>query len=123
MPQSKSGKSKSSKLEDWLFEEFASNGLPIPQRQYQFHPTRKWRLDFAWPERKLAIEVEGGIYMRGGGRHNRGAAMEQDFEKHNTAQLMGWRVFRFGPKACRRSKRTGLMSDAMAFMFPILRRK
>ena len=28
--------------------------------EYRFHPTRKWRFDYAWPENKIALEVEGG---------------------------------------------------------------
>ena len=31
-----------------------------PVREYIFHPKRKWRFDFYFPERKLAVEIEGG---------------------------------------------------------------
>lgn len=29
--------------------------------EYRFHPTRKWRFDFAIPHIKVAIEIEGGL--------------------------------------------------------------
>jgi hypothetical protein len=33
-------------------------GLPIFQMEYLFHPERKWRIDYCWPEQKLAVEIE-----------------------------------------------------------------
>ena len=53
---------------------------------------KNWRFDFAWPERKLAVEVEGGHWMQG--RHVRGQGFENDCEKYNEAALLGWRVLR-----------------------------
>lgn len=64
-----------------------------PVREYRFYSDRLWRFDFAYPDRKIAIEVEGGTWT--GGRHTRGRGFEGDCEKYNTAELLGWRVFRF----------------------------
>jgi len=66
---------------------------PEPVIEHVFHPFRKWRLDIAWPELKLGIEVDGAVYA--GGRHTRGKGFESDCEKLNQAQLIGWRVFRY----------------------------
>lgn len=63
------------------------------EREYKFHPTRKWRFDFANLDKKLAIELHGAIYTRG--RHSRGAGIEGDMEKINAAQELGWDVFCF----------------------------
>ena len=80
-----------SALEDlFLFQMRAAN-LPQPEREHYFHPVRKWRFDFAWPDRKLAFEIQGGIWK--GGRHVRGIGFEADCEKHAEAILLGWRVF------------------------------
>lgn len=61
--------------------------------EYRFHPTRKWRFDFADKSRRIAIEVEGGTWA--GGRHTRGAGFEGDCEKYNEATRLGWKVYRF----------------------------
>lgn len=71
-------------------------GLPEPKAEHCFHESRKWRLDWAWPEQKIALEQEGGIWIQG--RHSRGAGMTKDFEKYNTAAAMGWRVLKATPK-------------------------
>ena len=63
-----------------------------PEREYKFHPKRLWRFDFAWPPYQIALEIEGGTWIRG--RHSRGTGMKADCEKYNAAVLMGWRVFR-----------------------------
>lgn len=71
-------------------------GLPVPETSYRFHPTRKWEFDYAWPERQLAVEVEGGLYIQG--RHSRGAGYEKDMEKYNAAVTLGWRILRYSPR-------------------------
>ena len=67
--------------------------FPDVVTEYRFHPTRKWRFDYALPDTKIAFEFEGGVFIQG--RHSRGTGLSEDAVKYNTAQLMGWRVFRF----------------------------
>ena len=64
-------------------------------KEYKFHPERRWRFDYAIPEHKIALEVEGGVWTQG--RHTRPQGFLGDIEKYNTATLMGWRVFRTTP--------------------------
>ena len=64
-------------------------------KEHKFHPTRKWRFDYAIPEHKIAIEVEGGVWT--GGRHISPKGFLNDMEKYNTATIMGWRVLRTIP--------------------------
>jgi len=64
-------------------------GLPEPIRELRFHGERLWRFDFAWPEYRVFLEVQGGLFTNG--RHNRGAAMLKEFEKINAATILGWR--------------------------------
>lgn len=79
-------------------------------REYQFHPVRKWRFDYAIPEVKIAIEVEGGVFKERsyigkdgfihtttGGRHTSGVGFLKDMEKYNTATALGWRLLRTTP--------------------------
>ena len=63
------------------------------EREYRFHPTRKFRADFAIPHARLLIEVEGGTWVQG--RHATGAGMEKDMEKYNLATLNNWSILRF----------------------------
>ena len=69
------------------------NNLPQGEAEYQFHPTRKWRFDRAYPDVKLGIEVEGGMWTKS--RHRTGEGYTKDCEKYNQAVLLGWRVLRF----------------------------
>ncbi len=62
--------------------------------EYRFHPERKWRFDFAFVDKRLAIEVEGGTAY-GKSRHSKGEGFDNDAEKYNTASAMGWTLFRF----------------------------
>jgi len=64
-----------------------------PEREFKFALPRKYRFDFAWPERKLAVEVEGGTWING--RHNRASSIEKDMSKYNLASRMGWVILRF----------------------------
>jgi very-short-patch-repair endonuclease len=68
------------------------------ETEYKFHPTRRWRFDYAIPHLKLAIEYDGhGGFVRAGGmsRHGSVVGMSQDCEKLNSAICLGWRVLRF----------------------------
>lgn len=66
--------------------------------EYRFDGTRLWRFDYAWPEQRVALEVEGGAFAKGGGGHNRGAGFQADMEKYNAAALLGWVVLRYPPE-------------------------
>ena len=81
-----------SQLEDTLELLMIADDLPEWEREHRFHLVRKWRFDFAWPEYKVACEVEGGTWS--GGRHVRGRGFEKDCTKYNEAALLGWLVIR-----------------------------
>ncbi len=70
-------------------------GLPVPVAEYRFAAPRRWRLDWAWVEPRVALEVEGGVWTRG--RHTRGVGFLKDIEKYNTLAAMGWRLIRVTP--------------------------
>lgn len=83
-----------------------------PIREHVFHDSRGWRFDFAWPGRKLALEVEDGAFMQGGGRHTRGAGFRDDLEKYNEAVAYGWRILRIMPEQVKRSQTADLVRRA-----------
>lgn len=71
-------------------------GIREPEKEYKFHATRKWRFDYCWPDFRIAVEIEGGIWTRG--RHTRGSGALGDMEKYNEATALGWKLFRFTPE-------------------------
>ncbi len=64
-------------------------------QEFRFHPTRRWRADFALPKEEpiVLVEVEGGSWVSG--RHTRGVGFEADCMKYNAAVLLGYAVLRF----------------------------
>lgn len=76
-----------------LADQCRAFGLPEPVAEFRFHPQRRWRFDWAWPDRKLALEEDGGVWIRG--RHNHPTGYLADMEKLNAAVELGWRVLRY----------------------------
>ena len=101
--------------EDELIFQLRAAGLPEPEREYKFHPTRKWRFDLAWPYDKLAVEIEGAVWVRG--RHTRPSGFIGDCEKYNTATLAGWRVLRVPSDWVTDGKALALIEQALPDRF------
>lgn len=87
-----------------LFEtQIEQRGLPEYEREFVFANSigRRWRFDFAWPQHRLALEIEGLVVMRIGGelvckgRHASISGFKDDCEKYAWAVVFGWRVMRF----------------------------
>lgn len=70
--------------------------IPLPMYEYQFHPTRAFRFDAAWVGFRIALELDGGIWMQGGA-HALPTNILRDMEKGNLAVMSGWRLLRFTP--------------------------
>ncbi len=102
-----------SALEDRLLCQIRAVKLPEPVRELRFNAQRRWKADFGWPEHRLLVEVEGGTFMRGGGRHNRGAGMSKDASKYNAAVLGGWRLLRFTPDMIRDGSALATLETAL----------
>ena len=85
-----------------------AEGSPPPRMEYMFapvvegKPSRRWRFDLAWPERQLAVEIDGSVYT--GGRHGGSPSAGRDLEKRNAAAVLGWRVLHFTPSQVRRGQ-------------------
>lgn len=109
-----------SDLEEALLMQLRLCKMPAPEREYRFAAIhtggtgkgirarlaesglKDWRFDLAWPDLKLAVEVEGGTWN--GGRHTRGKGFEDDCIKYNAAMLLGWNVARFTSSMIRTGK-------------------
>ena len=101
-----------SNLERILAFHIHAAGLPAPEREHRFHPVRKWRFDFAWPDQKVAAECEGATWTNG--RHVRGAGFEKDCIKYNQAALLGWTVLRFTSGMINSGEALNAIEDALA---------
>lgn len=88
-------------LEGKFYTRWLACGGPELVRQYQFHPKRKWKFDFAsyaMDRAWVAIEIDGGSFSRMRGGHSRGVGQQNDAEKRNCATRLGWSVLVFTTK-------------------------
>jgi very-short-patch-repair endonuclease len=84
-------------------DQVAERSLPEPVRELAFAADlgRRWRFDFAWPDHRVALEIEGLVVMRVNGelqvkgRHASITGFKDDCEKYAWAAVLGWRVLRF----------------------------
>lgn len=93
-----------------------SVGLPEPRREFLFWPGRRFKFDFAWPDAKLACEVEGGTFMAGGGRHQRAGGFETDAIKYSEAAIRGWAVIRVTGAMVKDGRAVALIERALAVL-------
>jgi very-short-patch-repair endonuclease len=80
-------------------------------KEHKFYEGRKWRFDYAIPEFKIAIEIEGGVWTMG--RHTRPQGFLKDMEKYNTATCMGWKLLRFTPDELLNTKTLNLIRETI----------
>jgi hypothetical protein len=123
MPKAKRRKAGGSRLEAKVASDLAALGLMEGcERQYKFHPERRWLADFAWQGyfgksfwRGIMLEVNGGTYMRGRNRgaHSRGPRQRQDYEKWSAASIMGWTLILVDSKDVREGKHVERVLQAM----------
>lgn len=74
-----------SELELLFAQQLTLMRLPNPKREYAFLEDRGFRLDFAWPEQRVGVEVQGMVHRIKG-------RFSADIEKRALALLGGWRV-------------------------------
>jgi very-short-patch-repair endonuclease len=72
-------------------------------QNYRFlYPERRFEIDFAYPEKKAGIEIQGGQYMKKSG-HNSATGLSRDYEKQNLALLNGWKILQYGTAEVRKN--------------------
>ena len=89
-------KRKKSKTKVNPEEEFAKmlSTARIPfDREYKFHPDRKWRSDFFLRHNNILVEVNGGTHLHMG--HSTHSGITRDYEKTNAAVVLGYRPLSF----------------------------
>ena len=84
-PEDVPGGGETNEFEERFRELTRRAGLPQPRAQYRLGP---YRLDFAWPELKVAVETDGW------GTHGRRQGFEDDRARDASLLAQGWRVLR-----------------------------
>jgi very-short-patch-repair endonuclease len=87
--------------EETLLIQMRAVGLPEPKREHMGIPGRRFRYDFWWEPEKLAVEVEGGVYLGRFGRHTSPQGYTKDAEKYNLGALQGHTIIRVTPSHIR----------------------
>lgn len=81
------------------------------EQEYKFHPTRKWRFDYAIPDKKVAIEYEGIFSVKS--RHTSLKGFTNDCEKYSEAAIMGWKVIRITAIMLKDGRAVSLIEKAL----------
>ena len=104
---------QSNHLRDLAFLQLLKDAkLPVPESEFRFHPERKWRFDFAYVEQKIAIEIEGALYVKNKG-HNSVTGILRDIEKYNEAAILGWKLIRIPSHEIHKAKTIDLIIRAL----------
>lgn len=106
-----------SPLETKLWRKLEEQGVRLPDElEYQFALSigRRYRAD-AFYRPDLLVEVDGGTFAPGPGRHNTGSGFEEDCRKLSTAAALGYRVVRVTGAMIRNGDAIKLIRDALAW--------
>lgn len=68
--------------------------------------------DWAWPEMKVAIECNGGVFLPTGGRHTHGRSYVKDIEKLSWAAALGWLVIQRIPEDLNKAETFRMIESA-----------
>lgn len=93
-----------SNLETNAWIVMAADGIYPEEHEFKFLKNRRFRFDFAWPSRMIALEIEGGTWSRGQSRHTSPRGFENDCEKYSLAAVHCWRVIRVTSKQINEAK-------------------
>jgi very-short-patch-repair endonuclease len=104
---------EANRFEALLGFQISACGLPKPQEQVVFATGRKFAADFGWPEFKLLVEVQGGIWRKGGGAHSHPNNILRDIEKLQLAVLNGWSLFPVTTDEVKRGEAVKLIEVAL----------
>jgi len=85
------------------------------EREFRFHPIRKWLADYRITNvllngQMVLIEIEGGFY-RGVGGHNSINGLQRDIDKNNHALACGYLPFRFSTADCLRGRAKAFLAE------------
>jgi len=89
----KSGE-ENSPIEAKFAYQLKESGFPVFTREFKIFEDRHFRFDFAWPNLKLLVDLNGN-------HHLDPTNYTRDCEKYALATIAGWRVLIFSSKMVR----------------------
>lgn len=89
LPEILAANGVASQLELLLKNRLEQAGLPLGETQQQIIPGRRFSFDRVYRAEKLAIEVQGATFVKGG--HSSGVGIARDCEKACLLAALGWR--------------------------------
>lgn len=122
------------KWELWFLRDIRAASLPMPfvsypekeaPARYQFTVQDDDFLsnkpfDFAWPDLRILVEIDGGTWMQTTGGRSGGHAhpkrIEQDNKKRNWARACGWTVLQFTGGQVERGDAMSLMQAVVEML-------
>lgn len=78
-------------LEMRMWQQIEEAGLEKPVREYWHIPGRDFRLDLAWPSKRVGLEIQGA-------QHRIKGRFSADIEKRALGLLEGWRILEVSRK-------------------------
>lgn len=100
-----------SELELMLLTRLEREGLPLGLPQYPVVTGRQFKFDRAWPEQRVAVEIQGGLWVNGA--HSRGSGVERDCLKLSMAAALGWRVLPISKQMIKSGEAVNLIAQAL----------
>lgn len=99
-----------------LERKFRAEGIILrPEANYpKIVPGRQYEADAAIPSLKIAIEYQGGAFMKKSG-HTNLQGVRRDHYKANAAQLNGWLFLQFGPIETRTGEAMNVIECAIRY--------
>ncbi len=82
---------KRGQLEDVLAQQLHNAGHKGFRRNCRFIPGRRFEADFFFPDLRLVVEVDGGLWMARGG-HTSGQGAKRDRERDILAYISGQNI-------------------------------
>lgn len=92
-----------------LYQQYMLTGALRPITEYRFDPERKWRLDFCWPEHRLAVEIDGAVHRIKG-------RWKASFEREQALFFAGWRLLKVSTEQVRSGEALTLIEKALQLL-------
>jgi len=124
-------KTKSSALEDEFLVRFCLRHPDLTEPEQEFEEIepwlthleyrksvessrcRKWRADFCWPQEKVIVELQGGVWFKGQSGHGNAKGLLRDYAKAVTAQAAGWLFFPLAAPHVKEDRYLDLIANAI----------